>query len=45
LERTENVQELAELYSAADIFLNPTLEEALGLTNLEAQACGTQSLL
>ncbi len=41
LERTENVQELAELYSAADIFLNPTLEEALGLTNLEAQACGT----
>ncbi|MDR6158518.1 putative colanic acid biosynthesis glycosyltransferase [Chryseobacterium sp. SLBN-27] len=41
LERTENIEELAEFYSAADVFLNPTLEEALGLTNLEAQACGT----
>ncbi|WP_185287526.1 glycosyltransferase [Chryseobacterium lactis] len=41
LKRTESVQELAELYSAADVFVNPTLEEALGLTNLEAQACGT----
>lgn len=40
-ERTESVQQLAELYSAADVFFNPTLEEALGLTNIEAQACGT----
>ncbi|ANF53182.1 glycosyl transferase [Chryseobacterium glaciei] len=41
IERTESVKELAEFYSAADVFLNPTLEEALGLTNIEAQACGT----
>lgn len=40
-ERTKDVNELAQLYSAADVFLNPTLEEALGLTNIEAQACGT----
>lgn len=39
--RTENVTELAEFYSLADVFVNPTLEEALGLTNLEAQSCGT----
>ena len=39
--RTNNVNELAEIYTAADIFVNPTLEEVLGLTNLEALACGT----
>lgn len=41
IERTEDVQELSDLYSAADVFVNPTLEEALGLTNIEAIACGT----
>ena len=34
-------EDLAKIYSAADIFVNPTLEESFGLTNLEAQACGT----
>jgi len=38
--RTDNVQELAEIYSSADVFFNPTLEEVMGLTNVEAQACG-----
>ena len=33
--------ELAKVYSAADLFVNPTREEALGLVNLEALACGT----
>lgn len=41
LERTENVQKLAELYSTADVFFNPTLEDTFPTTNLEAQACGT----
>ena len=40
IERTNNIQELAEIYSVADVFLNPTMEEALGLVNMEAQACG-----
>ncbi len=40
-ERTESIKELAGFYSAADVFFNPTLEEALGLTNIEALACGT----
>jgi len=39
--RTENQQELAELYSAADVFVNPTLEDNFPTTNLEALACGT----
>jgi len=41
LERTKNVKELAELYSAADVFVNPTLEDTFPTTNLEAQSCGT----
>lgn len=41
IERTNNQIELAEIYTTADIFFNPTQEEVLGLTNLEAVACGT----
>ncbi len=41
LRRTNNVAELADIYSAADAFFNPTMEEALSLVNLEAQSCGT----
>ncbi|MBL1219834.1 glycosyltransferase [Chryseobacterium sp. L7] len=41
LERTKNVSELANLYSAADVFVNPTLEDTFPTTNLEALACGT----
>lgn len=39
--RTNDVQQLAQIYTAADVFVNPTLEETLGLVNLEALACGT----
>jgi len=39
--RTNNVKELAELYSAADVFVNPTLEDNFPTVNLEALACGT----
>ena len=41
IHRTANQAELAEIYSAADLFVNPTREEVLGLVNLEALACGT----
>lgn len=38
---TDNLNELAGLYSTADIFINPTLEDNFPTTNLEAIACGT----
>lgn len=41
IHRTQNQHELAVLYSAADIFVNPTREEVLGMVNVEALACGT----
>jgi glycosyltransferase involved in cell wall biosynthesis len=41
IERTENIQELAAIYSAADIFINPTWEDNFPTTNIEALACGT----
>lgn len=41
IERTANQKELAEIYSAADIFLNCTLEDNFPTVNLEALACGT----
>ncbi len=41
LERTESIQELAAIYTAADIFFNPTREDNYPTVNLEAEACGT----
>lgn len=41
VERTESVTELAEIYSAANVLFNPTLEDTLPTVNLEAQSCGT----
>lgn len=41
LQRTKNVQELVEIYSAADIFFNPTYEDNFPTTNIESLACGT----
>ncbi|WP_349408715.1 glycosyltransferase [Pseudalkalibacillus sp. SCS-8] len=41
IKRTNDIRELAEIYSAADVFVNLTLEEVMGLTNVEALACGT----
>lgn len=39
--RTESLQELAELYSAAEVFINPTYVDNFPTTNIEALACGT----
>lgn len=40
INRTSSAQELVELYSASDIFINPTLEDNAPTTNYEAVACG-----
>lgn len=42
--RTQNQRELAEIYSAADVFVNPTREENYPTVNMEAIACGTPVL-
>ncbi|WP_407269712.1 glycosyltransferase [Radiobacillus sp. PE A8.2] len=39
--RTNSAKELAEIYTASNVFLNPTLEDNFPTTNLEALACGT----
>ena len=41
IERTNSVNELVELYTAADVYVNPTYEDNYPTTNLEAIACGT----
>ncbi|PLT31787.1 glycosyltransferase [Peribacillus deserti] len=41
INKTNSIQELAEIYSHADVYVNLTLEEVMGLTNIEALACGT----
>lgn len=44
IHRTQNQEELAEIYSAADLFVNPTREENYPTVNMEALACGTPVL-
>ena len=39
--RTNSITELAEIYSAANVFFNPTYEDNYPTTNLESLACGT----
>lgn len=39
--RTENLQQLAALYGAADVFVNPTWQDNFPTTNIESLACGT----
>lgn len=43
--RTDNVGELAELYSLVDVVLNLSDEESFGLTTAEGFACGTPSIV
>lgn len=44
IHRTQDVSELARLYSAADLFVNPTREDTFPTVNIEALACGTPVL-
>ena len=41
IHKTANQVELAEIYTAADLFLNPTREDTFPTVNMEALACGT----
>ncbi len=44
VKKTDSISELAEFYSAADLFFNPTWEDTFPTTNLESLACGTPVL-
>ena len=41
IRQTQNQMELAEIYTAADVFANPTREDNFPTVNMEALACGT----
>ncbi len=43
--KTQSVQELAEIYSGADIVMNLSYEETFGLTTVEGLACGTPGIV
>ena len=42
---TNTPKELAKIYSAADWFINPSMEETMGLVSVEALACGTPAIV
>ena len=41
IQRTDDLRELAEWYSAADVYVNVSSEETMGMTTAEAISCGT----
>lgn len=41
IHRTHNQLELSEIYSSADLFINPTREENYPTVNMESISCGT----
>ena len=41
IERTDNIEEMAKLYSMADCFVNLTYSDTYPTVNMEAIACGT----
>jgi putative colanic acid biosynthesis glycosyltransferase len=45
IKRTENMHELAALYSTSDIILNLSYEETFGLTTVEGMSCGTPGIV
>lgn len=45
LQKTQNQNELAELYSASDILLSLSYGETFGMTMAEAYACGTPCIV
>ena len=44
IRRTQSKEELAGIYSAADVLVNPTREDTFPTVNIEALACGTPVL-
>lgn len=45
IKRTSSPIELAEIYSAADLYFSPSIEETFGMTIIESIACGTKAIV
>lgn len=45
IERTSSLDELVGYYQNADLYLNLSVEETMGLTTVEAMACGTPCIV
>ena len=45
LERTNTAEELAEIYTMSDVYVNPSREETFGMTTIEAESCGTPAIV
>ena len=45
LPRTNSMEELAGIYTASDVLLNPSAEETFGMNVAEAAACGTGAVV
>ncbi len=45
IDKTNSKKELAAIYTAADVFVNPSREESFGLTTVEALSCGTTPIV
>ena len=45
IEKTSDIEELVRIYSNADVFLNPSIEESFSLVTVEAMACGTPAIV
>lgn len=45
IKRTNSAKEMAAIYSAADVFVNSSMEETYGTTTVEAQVCGTKTIV
>lgn len=43
--KTNNIKELIQIYSLANVYLNASVEETMGLTTVEALACGIPSIV
>lgn len=41
IQRTQNIEEMVDLYSLADVLINPTYADTFPTINIEALACGT----
>ena len=45
IENTSDARCLAGIYTAADVFVNTSVEETMGMTTVEALACGTPAIV